>query len=345
MVRISRSIPSPFILIFLLCTLMLSGCKVYDIETGIPDAENIFFTDTGRLFVTGGTNIYEVTREASGDYRKEALTAEGGNFTGMAQVGDYLYALRSSYGFFPESLSLQALLSDPGYLFAYFTNLFLSKELLWMDLRDADRSFHVADTLNEFLIPNGMVADAQGFLYIADSTYLPMGQIVRVKVTHHPDHTVSLERSPWLRRSDGIFSPNGMAIRGRDIYFTDFVAGSFQSARVRRVSIHPESGAPENLVTLHQRAGLFDDLATCRHKNQDGVAVADFMGGSVVFIADRGNSGLVVDETRKGLFSFPSSVAVGKGLDFDAGSLLITEKGIMFDHSSNIGNRLSGMDL
>jgi hypothetical protein len=329
----------------LLCAFVLSACKVYDIKAGIPDAENIFFTDTGRLFVTGGTNIYEIIQETNGEYSKEALTPDGGNFTGMAQVGDYLYALRSSYGFFPESFSTQALLSDPGYLFAYFTNLFLSKELLWMDLRDANRSFHVAGTLNEFLIPNGMVADARGYLYIADSTYLPMGQIVRVKVTHHPDHAVSLERSTWLRRSDGIFSPNGMAIRGEDIYFTDFVAGSLQSGKVRRISIHPVSGAPENLITLHQRAGLFDDLAVCRHKGEDGVAVADFMGGAVVFIADRGSYGFVMDETRKGLFSFPSSVAVGNGLSFDETTLLITEKGIMFDHITNIGNRLSGMDL
>src|SRR3546814_6926621 len=57
----------------------------------IPSAENILFADDGRLFVSGGSNVFEITRDDDA-YTATALYDGSCNFTGMAIVGEALYA-------------------------------------------------------------------------------------------------------------------------------------------------------------------------------------------------------------------------------------------------------------
>src|SRR3546814_15542515 len=57
----------------------------------IPSAENILFADDGRLFVSGGSNVFEITRDDDA-YTATALYDRSCNFTGMAIVGEALYA-------------------------------------------------------------------------------------------------------------------------------------------------------------------------------------------------------------------------------------------------------------
>ena len=57
----------------------------------IPNAENTLFTPDGRLFVSGGSNVYEIGRDTSG-WQAAPLYDGSCNFTGLAQRGQTLYA-------------------------------------------------------------------------------------------------------------------------------------------------------------------------------------------------------------------------------------------------------------
>lgn len=118
----------------------------------IPDAENILLTPEGRLFVTGGTNVFEIV-DTGGDLEAIPLTTGGGNFTGLAQRGNTLYANE-----FSGSLYAATLEADPQF----------------------DKIYDYVNTNT----PNGMAIDNNGDLYSVDGPITglpPAPQILKLK--------------------------------------------------------------------------------------------------------------------------------------------------------------------
>ncbi|MFZ2633522.1 MAG: hypothetical protein WA081_20040 [Desulfosalsimonadaceae bacterium] len=321
---------------------VLTGCdEKYTISENIPDAENAVFTSTGRLFVTGGTNIYEI----DGDGTASSLCEEGKyNFTGMAQVGNCLYAVATEYRFDGSVAACGSLNVFSPTAVADFVgciaDMFKRSVLLCAEIVPGDLSFTEIYTMQNALIPNGMVADTAGRLYIADETFLPVGKIIRLTLAG--PMSVSRQET-WLDASNKVYSPNGMDIRGNKIYFTDFNLWSFKQASVKTVSIGA-NGSPGAVAAIFERTGLFDDLAAGTVYGTNVVAVADFLKGTVVGIKDNGvKQSSPLAETDLGLFASPSSVTFGKGPNYTGLDLIVTEKGMMFEHYSDFGNRVSGM--
>ena len=74
------------------------------------------------------------------------------------------------------------------------------------------------------------------------------------------------------------------------------------------------------------------------------VVVADFVKGTLVFVRDNGQKqSSPLFETDLSMFDCPSSVNFGKGPYYTNDDLIITEKGMMFEHYSDFGNKVSGM--
>lgn len=330
-----------FLLVTAIC-FILTGCdEKYSVSEGIPDAENALFTSSGRLFVTGGTNIYEIHADGSA----AGLCTEGRyNFTGMAQVGNYLYAVATEYRFDCSSLNLGMINFFSPTAMAKLMNMvadmFKRSVLLCAEIVPGNLAFTEIHTIENTLIPNGMVADNAGRLYIADETFLPMGKIIRVVLA--APMTVAYQET-WLDPSDSVYSPNGMDIRGNTLYFTDFNALSLKQTSVKKVPINT-SGAPGAIFSLYERTGFFDDLAGGTIYGTNVVVVCDFVKGTLVFIKDTATKqSRPLYETDLAMFDCPSSVTFGKGPLFSTDELLITEKGMMFEHNSDFGNKVSAM--
>lgn len=64
--------------------------QVTALVQGIGDAENAAFTPDGRLFVTGGENAYEITKQPGG-YAATRLYDGVCNFTGIVAHDGYLF--------------------------------------------------------------------------------------------------------------------------------------------------------------------------------------------------------------------------------------------------------------
>ncbi len=320
------------IILFSFALFALIGCndKLTTLADNIPDAENLLFTSDGRLFISAAEYVYEYTENGGAEVVQYTPKAE---FLGMAQYGNYLYLIRSTIRIQPVQQLDLAKLIEQGlvqYIYNQLSDLLMEKELLRADLNQSPLKFTPVYTLKDMFLPNGMAADSSGNLYIADETFLTLGQIVKLTITGD-----SITQRKWLSTADNVCSPNGMSIRGNTLYFTDFKI-STGKAMVKKVDII--NGNPGSVTTLYSQTGLFDDLEAGSYKGVEGIVVANFAKGSLLLLD---KSGKLISEILKGELDFPSSVTIGAGNMFSSNDLIITEKGILMEHNSDIGNKVS----
>ncbi len=282
-----------------LCVSTTCG-QVMDIAT-IPDAENTLTTPDGRVFVSGGTGVFELKR--SGDrYTATPINEDAGNFTGLAQRGDVLYAN-----------------AFDGQLYA--ARLTASPQL------QAIHDLGLA-------APNGLATGPEGALYLSNgplaTSALPDPKIVRVQLDTADPFKVT-KQEDWL--ATGLTAPNGVAIRGRELYVTDSSLLPPALGRIERILI-ARDGLPGERHVIATLPSIADDLSVVG----EGLLVSLFVQGCVALI---GFDGAMLQQTNPLGLAFPSSVRLTSGPLFAPGDVLITQKGILGDTSSPYGNRLS----
>ena len=92
-----------------------------------------------------------------------------------------------------------------------------------------------------FILPNGMDIDSQGYIYITDEM---AGRIMRFHISDD-DPGVVENLEVWL--DEGADTPNGIAINGDTLYFTNCFQGE-----IKKVTIN-EDGTPGDVALLHTR--------------------------------------------------------------------------------------------
>lgn len=272
----------------------------------IPDAENLRFLSDGRLVVSGGRNVYEITGSLASGFSARPLSAEDCNFTGLAVSGGRLYANCADGRLFSGPLSGALVLAPTG-------------------------------VIAGACLLNGLEAGPDGALYAVDAPLSPAcatqaPRIVRLRVD--ADGAV-VEQQDWLVGSPGgglafgtdnvLRFPNGLTREGSRFFGTD--GGS-----VYAVDWQPDGSAGQ-VVPLHFAGSVLDDLSTA----DAGLLVADYGGGRILLL-DR--DGGVVD-AGEALFESPSAVRLGQPPLFEPGDLLVTEKGVIGDPDGPSGNVLS----
>ena len=191
------------------------------LASGITSAENLLFSNDGRLFVTGDSGIYEIARDGTGTIHADLLEAGGTYFFGgMAQIGNVLYVNAYTAAF--ESYVFAAAITP----------------------RPAFRSIYRIQTPG---LPNGATTDGKR-LYVSDTIG---GTVLRLTFDERDPFAV-VAQDIWLSRSDGTLAPNGLKMTASRLYFTDGL--SIKQAILRRDG---RTGTPVALVT---ELTLFDDL-------------------------------------------------------------------------------------
>lgn len=336
---------------------VLTGCLEKQVVASIPDAENILFTEDGRLLVTGGKDVYQLTRQtdASGNASYERRVAspvglEGKcNYTGLAQQGDWVFTtcVELKWLIIRNNHLLAANLNADNFRFDYVVSPKDTKDPL-------DRAF----------IPNGMDFAPDGALLIADENFVATSGVDRAVLDipssaewqDNPDvmpTLVSYEKD-WLSASPyDVHSANGLKVEGQNLYITE-------GGKLKRFQFDAQGQIPATVqdangntinntgTTLWQNSlAILDDLQPyC-----DGVAVSSFLSGRIHYIAryEDPATGREFFETiysSPGFgFDNPSSLAVGAGEGFDGRRLLVTEKGILFNHNPSYGNVLVSVRL
>ncbi len=258
----------------------------------IPDAENILFTDDGRLFVSGGTNVFEIVRDAQG-YRAFAIYDGGCNFTGLAQRGDVLYA-----NCFDGRLYAARLTAAP----------------LLRPIHDLGLA-----------APNGLVDGADGDLYLVNgplaSSALPEPKIVRLRLD--PDDPLRVvDQTDWFNQ--GLLGPNGIQRSGRRLYVSNTGATGLGEIRTIEIAADGTAGASMRLLGFD---GIPDDFSLVG----EHLLVADFSGGRIALHAPDGtllqrtgagrfSSPSQVRAGRPPLFAQTDILVTEKGVIGDTGS-------------------------
>lgn len=277
-----------------------SDCGSKTVLLTIPDAENLIFSEDGRLFVSGGTNVYEIGRDGDGAYQATALYEPGCNFTGLAIVGDVLYA-----NCFDGQLYAAELTAQP-------------------QLR-AIHDYGMA-------APNGLVDGPDGELYATNgplaTNALPDPKIVRIDLNPDDPFTVDAQTT-WF--TAGLLAPNGLRRRGDTLYVSNSGLGGL--GEIRTVQIAADGSAGESAQLL-RFIGLPDDFSLVG----DHLLVANFLTGAIMLYDGNGEQ---LQRTAPLVFSFPSMVGTGRPPLFANTDILVTEKGILGDNVSPVGNVLS----
>lgn len=251
--------------------------------------------------IVSGKGIFEIVQR-DGQYQKLSLYAGDCAFAGIAQRGSWLYSVCATGPLWASKRYLLAAELQPG-----VTPQF-------QPIKEID-----------LVIPNGMAFDRNGVLLLADENFFGVGKVVRVHIEDGaPPRVTRLDN--WLDYRYGIWHPNGIRIVGDQLFMTD-------GGKVKIVRFDDAGNVLDNR-TLYSRATVFDDLLPAC----GGAAVADYINGTVLYVDRDG-----VKRYESSLQSFPgaSSIQIGRAPLFTGHQLLITEKGMLLETDSRVGDKLS----
>jgi sugar lactone lactonase YvrE len=265
----------------------------------IGDAENLLFSSTGRLFVSGGENLFEITQSSTGAYVSTVVSTATCNFTGLSIINDTLYAACFNGSLWAGSLSQ-----------------------LPLQVRSIA-------TLPAVTAGNGLVDGPDGSsLYLVNG---PSGQTPQIiKITLNPlRSTEVLSAQPWL--STDISFPNGLQRKGSLLYFTDSDAQSLGRIKTVNILSNGTAGTVQSIAAFNS---LPDDISFI----DSDFAVPFFSSGQIARVSA---NGLILQSTGANRFANPSQVRITRGPLFRDGDLLVTEKGVIGDNASSVGNILT----
>ena len=164
---------------------LTADCHEKTVLMEMPSAENLLFSDDGRLFVSANGGVFEITRDNAGAFAATRISADGcTGGLGLAIARNHLYAICSGGLLYGGELTAQPALTE---LFA----------------------------LEGMCIANGMAEGPDGHLYVVDEPLssvncVPDPKIVRLNVGH------SIRcRSP-ARRPGSRAAPLGLLAFGLD---------------------------------------------------------------------------------------------------------------------------------
>lgn len=267
----------------------------------IGDAENIQFSDSGRLFVSGGTNVYEITRSGQ-TFESHALLDGSCNFTGLAIRANTLYANCFDGHVYAAPLGSSAA-TQPKLVDIHSTGLSSANGLS----EGPDNTLYVV---------NGPITDSPRVIKLTLDPADPL------KVTAQAD---------WL--SSGLQMPNGIQRRGNTLYIMNSNALAGAGTQILAVPIAPD-GSAGAVQVLAELFAIGDDIALVG----DHVLSVEFVTGGASLLKP---DGTVAQSIRPGTFIGPSHIEVTRGPLFKPGQILVTEKGLLSEPDSPIGNTLT----
>jgi len=321
--------------------LLVSGCIEKEKIVTIPDAENILFTTQGDLLISGGKNIYQVTakQEADGSISYEASPAYSGKkcaFGGTAQSGDWIFAVCKELYLEWKGWTLRTV--QDTHLLAAKAN---ERPLRFKALDEGLEN----DPMDSMVIPNGMGFAPNGQLIIADTDFFAPSSVGRITLDYSGEYPkVASFEADWMGSEYGFTTPNGIRVDGDTMYISDTnkvrrfhfdEAGEvpllFTNAEGQEVSNLPDDNE------FYSGGLIVDDIMPyC-----GGIAVTHFVESKLVFQDANGEK----YQTLPFSFEAPTALAIGAGQMFGGNDLMVTEKGVLLETKSNIGNRLSRVSM
>ena len=293
------------LVVFIFLSLLFTGCfKEKNLSFKIADAENQFFTKSGRFFVTGGKNIYEIKKDSTGKLvRSRPLFEESCYATGIVESGRFLYATctKVKRPRFKDLIKQKRCRVRGGQLLNCLKKKFSSSYLLAAELNESPQ-FEIISELDSILFPNGLAVDQLGNFYSADSISKTI-----FKIELSPSNPYKVEDiKPWYK--GGLVYPNGLKIRNKFLYVTDF-------NKLKKIAFNME-GKPGILKILYQSKDFWMTFLFIK-----SILLTNFVKGVITLIKEDGKK-----LNSPQLKMNPSSIP-GRFPLFKRNQFIITDKG------------------
>lgn len=274
-----------------------SDCGERTILLDLPGAENLTFSKDGRLFVSGGSGLYEIHKADDGRFSAKQISTESTGFTGLAIRNGYLYAS-----------------SGDG--------------RLWAGALGETPIIAPIHKMSGMCIANGTALGADGRIYVVDE---PLGACVpdpKIKrFTIDPNDPLKVtQEEVWLQGSalgqlslgigNTLRFPNGLQSDGKRFYGTD--GGSIYTVDLM------EDGQAGPVTPIFFEPDVHDDLGLVG----DGVLLANFLTGKISLIT---REGALLQSTAPATFTSPTSTRLGRPPMFEPTDILVTETGVLVD--------------
>lgn len=308
MLKTHHRIPFIFLIIF-----FLSGCLTKEKISDLAEAENQVITAEGRHFFTSSSGIAELVYE-HGERKLVLIKTDCDALNGIESIGKWLIAVCADNKLIKPKHKL--------------IKIDLSKTSSITNRPPVSTLFELTD----IALPNGLaITPNKDSILIANYNLFGQGFISRLslKVSDYELTAGKFELS-FLNHNHGIASANGIRFYQGDLYVSDFKISSL-SSRIVKVSFIGDEYLSHK--TIFSAATILDDLLpTCK-----GVLIADYLMGRLIFINQHGKV------SRSKIQQFPgiTSVVWGRSPHFSDNTLVITERGILNDSHTLIGNQIS----
>lgn len=165
------------------------ACATKTEHLSIFDAENSVFSSDGRLFISGGEDIYEITKGSDTALQSTQVSSEACNYTGLEIVASTLYAACGDNRIFASDLG--------------------------------NISPTVIYTVNDAQLTNGLT-ELNGFLYVTDGPISLSSKIIQLEIAS--DNPLSiLGQENWTTAGE-LTSANGLQTVNGELWVTDYNA-------------------------------------------------------------------------------------------------------------------------
>ena len=301
----------------LLILLLLTGCLTKQKISNLAEAENQIITAEGRHFFTSSSGIAELTYQY-GERKLNYIKTDCDALNGIESIGQWLIAVCAD-----------SKLIKPKH------------RLIKIDLSNKDKysgspQVTTLFELTDIALPNGLaISPNQDAILIANYNLFGRGFISRLKLNiSDQDLTAGEFELKFLNHNHGIASANGIRFSQGDLYVSDFKVSSL-SSRIVKVSFIGDEYL--NHQTIFKASTILDDLLpTC-----EGILVADYLMGRLIFINKQGK----VSRSKVQQFPGITSISWGQYPLFSDNTLVITERGILNDPYTLIGNQISSSKI
>lgn len=297
----------------LFISLTLTGCLTKQKVNNLAEAENQIITNDGRHFFTSSHGVAELI-DNYGNQDLSFIKTPCDALNGIESIGQWLIVVCAD-----------SRLINPKH------------KLIKIDLSNINPltnqpTVSTLFELTDIALPNGLaITPNQDAVLIANYNLIGRGFISRLSLKQSDTNLTAQEFDlKYLGQEQGVASANGIKFHQGDLYVSDFKLSSAAS-RIVKVSFIGDEYLSHQV--LYSANTILDDLLpTCA-----GVLVTDYLWGRMIFINQQGK----VSKSSVQQFPGITSVAWGRPPLFTKSTLVITERGILNDRYTPIGNQIS----